>query len=250
MKPVYGIFLMVLLGMVAGFSGVDAVTGEEILRKVDANVKYDTIIYTGKMEIFINAKAGPRVKIMKTHGMGTQKAFVEFLNPEDKNTRYLKIDKKMWIYDGEEENVFLISGHMLKQGMMGSDVSYEDALESDSLFAKYNIEITGTESVDGRTCTVITLMAKVKEVSYEKRKMWIDTERYIALKEEKYAKSGKLLKESRVLEARKIGERYFPVKSEIVDKLRKGSKTVFTMQEIQLDVPVSEKLFTMQNLQK
>ncbi len=250
MKPVHLILLMVFLGIVAGLSGVDAVTGEEILRKVDANVKYDTIIYTGKMEIFINAKAAPRTKIMKTYGMGTQKAFVEFLNPEDKNTRYLKIDKKMWIYDGEEENVFLISGHMLKQGMMGSDVSYEDALESDGLYQKYNIEITGTETVDGRPCTIITLTAKVKEVSYEKRKIWVDTERFIGLKEEKYAKSGKLLKESRVLEVRKIGERYFPVKSEIADKLRKGSKTVFTMQDVQLDVPVSEKLFTMQNLQK
>jgi outer membrane lipoprotein-sorting protein len=250
MKPVVWILAIALLGIVAGFSRVDAITGEEILRKVDANLKYDTIIYTGKMEIFINATAKPRVKIMKTHGMGTQKAFVEFLNPEDKSTRYLKIDKKMWIYDGVEENVFLISGHMLKQGMMGSDVSYEDALESDSLYAKYNIEITGTENIDGRPCTVITLTAKVKEVSYEKRKMWIDTERFIGLKEEKYAKSGKLLKESRTLEVQKIGERYFPVKSEIADKLRKGSRTVFTMMDVQLDVPVSEKLFTMQNLQK
>ena len=231
-------------------SGIYALTGEEILRKVDANLNYDTIIYTGKMEIFINATAAPRVKIMKTYGIGTQKAFVEFLNPEDKNTRYLKIDKKMWIYDGEEENVFLISGHMLKQGIMGSDVSYEDALESDALYKKYNIEITGTENLDGRACTVITLTAKVKEVSYDKRKMWIDNERFIALKEEKYAKSGKLLKESRVLEVKKIGERYFPVKSEVSDKLRKGSKTIFTMQEVQLNVPVSEKLFTLQNLQK
>ena len=250
MKPVYWILLIAMIGIMASLSGVWAVTGEEILRKVDANLKYDTIVYTGKMEIYVNATAEPRVKLMKTYGMGTQKAFVEFLNPEDKNTRYLKIDKKMWIYDGDEENVFLISGHMLKQGMMGSDVSYEDALESDSLYTKYNIEITGTETVDGRTCTVITLTAKVKEVSYEKRKMWIDTERFIGLKEEKYAKSGKLLKESRVLEARKIGERYFPVKSEVSDKLRKGSKTVFTMMDVQLDVPVSEKLFTMQNLQR
>jgi outer membrane lipoprotein-sorting protein len=250
MKPTYIVILIAFLGIITAFSGVQATTGEELLRKVDANLNYHTIIYTGKMEIFVNATAAARVKIMKTQAVGAQKAFVQFLNPEDKNTRYLKIDKKMWIYDGEEENVFLISGHMLKQGMMGSDVSYEDALESNSLYEKYNIEITGTETVDDRPCTVITLTAKVKEVSYEKRKMWIDTERFIALREEMYAKSGKLLKISRVLEVRKIGERYFPVKSEFADKLRNGSKTVFTMLDVQLDVPVSEKLFTMQNLQK
>lgn len=225
-------------------------SGTEILRKVDTNLKYKTIIYTGKMEIYLNNSATPRVKLMKTQGIGAEKAFVEFLNPEDKNTRYLKIEKKMWIYDGEEENVFLISGHMLKQGMMGSDVSYEDALESDALYTKYNIEITGNEKVDDRICTVITLTAKVKAVSYEKRKMWIDTERFIPLKEEKYAKSGKLLKEVRILTVRRISERFFPVQTEIVDKLKKGSRTVFTMQDVQLDVPVSEKIFTMQNLQQ
>jgi outer membrane lipoprotein-sorting protein len=249
MKSIRIICLLFLIGILT-IPMVGAVSGTEILQKVDANMKYDTIIYTGKMEIYINAKAAPRVKILKTYGVGAQKAFVEFLNPEDKNTRYLKLDKKMWIYDGEEENTFLISGHMLKQGMMGSDVSYEDALEADALYTKYDIEITGTETVDDRPCDVITLTAKVKEVSYEKRKMWVDTERFITLKEEKYAKSGKLLKESRVLEVKKIGERYFPVKSEIADKLKNGSKTVFTMQEVQLNVPVNEKLFTMQNLQK
>ncbi|MGE5557518.1 MAG: outer membrane lipoprotein-sorting protein [Bacillota bacterium] len=241
---------IVFVWLMTNLSGVRALTGAEILRKVDENVKYNTIIYTGKMEIFINDDEAPRVKIMKVHGIGVEKAFVEFINPEDKNTRYLKIGKKMWIYDGEEENVFLISGHMLKQGIMGSDVSYEDALETDALYTKYDIEVVGTETLDGRACTVIELTAKVKEVSYDKRKMWVDSERFLAVKEEKYAKSGKLLKVSRVLEARQIGDRYFPVKSEVSDKLRKGSKTVFTMQEVRLDAPVSEKLFTMQNLQR
>ncbi len=250
MKRFYIIMFLIALVSVLTISGVNAISGEDILRKVDTNMKYDTIIYTGKMEIYINAKAEPRVKIMKAQAMGDQKAFVEFLNPEDRNTRYLKIDKKMWIYDGENENVFLISGHMLKQGMMGSDVSYEDALESDSLYEKYNIEISGTEKVDDRVCTIITLTAKVKKVSYEKRKMWIDTERFIALKVEMYAKSGKLLKESRTLEVKKIGERYFPVKSVISDKLRQGSKTILSMTDLQLNAPLDENLFTMQNLQK
>lgn len=249
MKTTRILFFIILFGLISG-AGIYALTGTEILQKVDANLKYDTIIYTGKMEIFLSGATEPRVKIMKVHGVGEKKAFVEFLNPEDKNTRYLKIDKKMWLYDGEEENTFLISGHMLKQGIMGSDVSYEDALESDSLYAKYNIEIAGTENLDDRPCTIILLTAKVKDAPYDKRKIWVDTERYISLKEEMYAKSGKLLKESRVLEVKKINTRFFPTKTEVSDKLRKGTKTVMTMMEVQLNVPISDALFTMQNLQK
>jgi outer membrane lipoprotein-sorting protein len=226
-----------------------ALTGEEILRKVDANIKYNTIEYVGKMEIFLGDEK-PRLKIMKVTAVGSKKAYVEFLNKEDINTKYLKLDKKMWIHDGEEANTFLISGHMLKQGMMGSDISYEDALESDSLYEKYNITIAGEEKIGDRGCYVINLEAKVKEVSYEKRKMWIDKERFIQLKEEKYAKSGKFLKESKVLDVGRIGERYFPVKSEIVDKLRENSRTVFTMSELKFDVPVSEKVFSLRYLER
>ena len=226
-----------------------SITGEEILRKVDANVKYGSIIYTGTMEIYVGDDK-PRSKIMKATAIGDQKAYVEFLNKEDINTKYLKLDKKMWIHDGEENNTFLISGHMLKEGMMGSDVSYEDALESESLYEKYSIEITGSETIDDRDCYVITLNAKVKSAPYEVRKMWIDKERFIQLKEEMYAKSGKLLKESRSLDVQKIGNRFFPVKTQISDKLRENSKTVLTMTDIKFDVPVDEKIFSIRYLER
>ncbi len=227
-----------------------SITGEEILRKVDANIKFGTMEYTGTMEILPGGDEKPRSKVMKVTAIGDKKAYVEFINKEDINTKYLKLDKSMWIHDGEENNTFLISGHMLKQGIMGSDVSYEDALESESLYEKYSIEITGNETVDGRDCWIITLKAKVKNVPYDVRKMWIDKERYIQLKEEMYALSGKLLKESRSLDVEKIGDRYYPVKSEISDKLRENSKTVMTMTDIKFDIKVNENIFSIRYLER
>ena len=230
-------------------SAMFSITGEEILHKMDANMDYKTIIYTGTMEIFIGGEK-PRTKVMKVTAMGDKKAYVEFLNKEDINTKYLKLEKKMWLHDGEENNTFLISGHMLKEGMMGSDVSYEDALESESLYEKYNISMTNDEVIDGRDCYVVNLDAKVKEVSYEKRKMWVDKERFISLKEERYAKSGLLLKETRTLDVQKIGDRYYPVKVEISDKLRENTKTDFTLSDIKFNVPVNENIFSLRYLER
>jgi outer membrane lipoprotein-sorting protein len=133
---------------------------------------------------------------------------------------------------------------------MGSDVSYEDALESESLYQKYNITLTNDETLDGRDCYVVNLDAKVKDVSYERRKMWVDKERFIQLKEEKYAKSGLLLKESKVLDVQKIGDRYYPVKVEISDKLRANTKTDFTMSDIKFDVPVNDNQFSLRYLER
>ncbi len=227
-----------------------SLTGEEILSKMDNNREYKTIKYTGTMEIHVDDKV--RIKNLTVEAMDGEKtkAIVEFTNPEDEGTKYLMLEKNLWIYFPEENDVVKISGHMLKEGMMGSDVSYEDALESDKLSEKYKITLTGEEKVKEQNCYVITLDAKVKDVPYYKRKMWVTKDSFVALKEEMYAKSGKLLKVSNVLETKKIGGRQFATKVEMVNKLRKNSKTVFTMKDIVFDKPMDKGKFSMRYLRK
>jgi outer membrane lipoprotein-sorting protein len=223
-------------------------SGEEILKRMDANTAYRTIEYDGTLAIYSGDTV--RTKEMKATAMGTTRALAEFTNPEDKGTKFLKIDKNLWIYFPSEQDTVKISGHMLKEGMMGSDVSYQDALESDDLFKKYAVTVSGEETVDGRPCYVLTLSATTRDVQYETRKMWVDEERFVALRQEMYAKSGKLLKVSKVLEVQHIGDRWFPVKEEIADQLKQGSRTQFIMRDIRFDVPVNESMFSLRNLER
>jgi len=228
--------------------GAAALSGDEILKRMDANTAYRSIEYNGTLAIYSGDTV--RTKEMKAMAMGTTRALAEFTNPEDKGTKFLKIDKNLWIYFPSEQDTVKISGHMLKEGMMGSDVSYQDALESDDLFKKYAVTVSGEDTVDDRPCYVLTLTATVKDVQYETRKMWVDKERFVALKQEMYAKSGKLLKVSRILEVQRIGDRYFPVKEEISDQLKQGSRTQFIMRDVRFDVPVNESMFSLRNLQR
>ncbi len=243
------LFITTLL-IVTNITSTFALTGEEILAKMDTHRDYKTITYTGTMKIHVNDKI--RTKSLKTEALNSNetKAIVEFTNPEDEGTKYLMLDKNLWIYFPEEEDVVKISGHMLKEGMMGSDVSYEDALESDALSEKYTITLSDEEKLNDRQCFVIVLDAKVKKVPYYKRKMWVDKETFVTLKEEMFAKSGKLLKVANVLETKKIDGRNFPVKTEMVNMLRKNSKTIFEMKEIVFDKPMDKEMFTMRYLRR
>jgi outer membrane lipoprotein-sorting protein len=229
-------------------TSVFALSPDELLTAMDKNRDYGTISYTGTMEIHVGGEV--RTKGMKVLGEGAQKALVEFTNPQDKGTRYLKLAKELWIYFPSEQDVVKISGHMLKEGMMGSDVSYEDALESDALHKKYAASMSGEENLEGHDCYILTLDATVKDVPYYKRKMWIDKQLFIQWKEEMYAKSGTLLKVSHVLEMKTINGRHFPVKVEMVNKLRKDTKTVFEMSDVLFDIKLNEAIFSMQNLQR
>ncbi|MFN4216964.1 MAG: outer membrane lipoprotein-sorting protein [Brevinematales bacterium] len=223
-------------------------TGEEILREVDKRVNFTSAIMSLRMEIYLPNQP-VRLKRMKSW-IKNDNAYVEFLNKEDRNTRYLKIKKQMWVYDSEENNTFLISGHMLKQGMMGSDVSYEDALESDEVYEKYTIQLLGEEKYKEYDCYVVELTARFKEVTYYRRKMWVDRVTFVPLREERYAPSGKLLKVQEASEIRQIGGRWFATVNTVSDQLRKNTRTVLVIEEASFDVPVSETYFTRRYLER
>jgi outer membrane lipoprotein-sorting protein len=225
-----------------------ALTGEEILDKMDINRDYKSIEYSGSMDITIGKQK--RTKTMRANAMGGSetKAVVEYTNPEDRGTKYLMLADNLWIYFPEEDDVVKISGHMLKEGMMGSDVSYEDALESDKLSDKYKIEIVGDTTLNEKECWKINLTAKVKKVPYFKRTMVVDKVDFVCLREQMFSKSGKLMKESTVLETKEFDGRIFATKSKLENKLRRNSSTIFTMEDLKFDVEVDESMFTMRYL--
>ncbi|MBC8126619.1 MAG: outer membrane lipoprotein-sorting protein, partial [Gloeobacteraceae cyanobacterium ES-bin-144] len=81
----------------------------------------------------------------------------------------------------------------MKDGIFGSDLSYDDLLEN--FFAWENQSITGTETVDRVPCQILESKAGSNDHStYSKVRSWIDIKRMIALRVEKYSSSGKLAK--------------------------------------------------------
>jgi len=174
---------------------------------------------------------------------------VEFTNRRDLGTRILKIGDDLWLFSPSAEEEVKLSGEMLNQGMMGSDFSYQDALESARLLELYDSDVRGMETVDRRPCFVLELVAREgARVSYYRRKIWVDTERYIALQEELYAPSGKLLKRSSTEQVEKLGRRYYPISIIMEDMTRKDSSTRFVIEKIAFDVQIPSDTFTRQKL--
>jgi outer membrane lipoprotein-sorting protein len=226
-----------------------AIDGDEILKRMDANRTWTSMTSTATMEIMLDDEV--RTTTMSISGLSKgNRSLVTFTNPEDNGTKYLMLGDNLWIYFPEENDVVKISGHMLKEGMMGSDVSYEDALESDKLSEKYDVAISGDTICGPNACHLLTLTARVKDTPYYKRIMWVDKKTFVAWREEMFAKSGKLLKTAIVLEIKKTGGMYFPVKVEMVNMLRKNSRTVFTTKAISFNEPLDESMFSMRNLKR
>jgi outer membrane lipoprotein-sorting protein len=248
MSNVRGLFAGVLMAAAAGLAFSQTPSAAELLKRLDDNQIYKTIQYDG--EIIIEYQNRRYVKVLKAWARGNADSFIEFTNPEDRGTKYLKKGGRLYMYSPDNEGVMLISGHMLKESMMGSDMSYEDTINNDTLSSRYNPAISGSETWNGKDCWVLELTAKNKTESYPKRKLWIDKQTGDMLHYELYALSGAKLKEFSSLRIEVFGGRRFPVETEIRDLLRKDSRTVFRMTNVVMDKPIADSVFSQRNLER
>jgi len=243
--------LLVTMMLIAA-TAVYSQTATELLNRVDNNEIYSTIEYEG--EIIIEYQGRRYVKVMKAWGKGNTHSFIEFTNPEDRGTKYLRRDGRLYVYSPDNEGVMLISGHMLKESMMGSDMSYEDTINNDTLSSRYDPVLAGSETWNSnsgnRDAWALELNAKKRTESYPKRKLWIDKETGDLLHYELYALSGAKLKEYTLLKVETIGGRRFPVEGEMRDLLRRDSKTTFVMRNVTLDRPIADSVFSQRNLER
>ena len=220
-----------------------------ILKKIDANLVSKSSITTSKMTIY--GRRNDRTITAKNYAEGSKKSFTEYLSPErEKGTKMLKLDDKLWIYSPSSDRTIQISGHMLKQSVMGSDLSYEDMMDARKLTDIYTAVVSGSETIDGRKAWVIDLTAKVTDAAYEKQKIWVDQEKYVPLRQDMMAKSGKVLKRVSLSKVEKVGTRWYPKKMNYKDMLKQGKGTDFEVVSIEFNPSIPAHIFTKASLKK
>jgi outer membrane lipoprotein-sorting protein len=233
------------------FSSADAQypDGKEILMKIDQNLSSENRVFSSSM--VIHGRRSSQTVKMKTWTAGEKKSFTEYLFPvREQGTKMLKLEDQLWIYSPDADRIIQIAGHMLRQSVMGSDLSYEDLMEDDRLTNRYNSKVTGTETLDGRNCWIIELKAFVPEIAYQGMKLWVDKDRFIPLREEMYAKSGTLLKRIELSDIELINGRWYPKRMLFKDMLKEGLGTEFVVEDIQFNVPIPDYIFSKASLKK
>jgi len=245
MKHVTGIFIFpLILMMTAGFSGQEKVPdGDWILEKVDENYGSDNKIMVATM--IIHGRRGKREVTSKTWVRGNDQSFTEYLAPaREKGTKMLKLGDQLWMYSPSSDRTIQISGHMLRQSVMGSDLSYEDMMEDPKLQNMYHAQVTDEESYRDRPCWVLDLTSTREDLAYHSRKIWVDKERFVALKEDRFAKGGKLLKTTEVKKVEKMDNRWVPTQAVFKDVLKAGEGTEFIVESMEFNAEIPEYIFT------
>lgn len=196
-------------------------------------------------EMTIHGRRTDRTIASKSYSVGNKQSFTEYLSPaREQGTKMLKLENQLWIYSPSTDRIIQISGHMLRQSVMGSDLSYEDLMDDRKLTEIYSAKVSGNEMIDGRNTYILELTAKVPDVPYFSQKVWVDTEHFVPLKQELFAKSGQLLKRTNMSDIRQVQGRWFPMKVIYKDVLKEGSGTEFKMTSVKFDQVIPDYIFT------
>jgi len=242
-----GIILMAI--PTAELQAQDWPDGLEVMKRIDKNMVSKNQVVESTM--IVHGRRSSRTITSRGYMVSDEKSFSEYLSPpREKGTKMLKLDDQLWIYSPGTNRVIQIAGHMLRQSVMGSDLSYEDFTEAAELEEAYDCTVVAVEMVGDRPTYVVELVGKLDDLAYAKRKVWVDNQRWIALKEERYARSGKLLKTTEITEVFQVQGRWYPKHMIFKDVLKKGKGTEFIIDSIKFDQDIPEHLFTKAALRK
>lgn len=235
--------LSLLLALSAFSFRMQTPSGDEILTKVDQNMFSENKIIVSRM--VIRGRRGTRTVESKSWQRGTNESYTEFLAPaREKGTKMLKLKDMLWDYSPSTDRTIMISGHLLRQSVMGSDLSYEDMMEDPHLPNLYSATVVSQDTLSGRDCWILDLKAKKEDIAYDHRQIWVDRERYVILRGNLYAKSGKLLKTVDVREVMRIQNRWLAKSVIYKDVLKEGEGTEFYIDSVALDIDIPDYLFS------
>ncbi len=222
---------------------------DSILQKVGYNLLSKSQVKESQMIIYGRQQC--RTLTSRAYSQGHDKSFTEYLTPEsEKGIKMLQLEGHLWIYSPATDSILELSGKLLLQPVMDSDLSYQDLMENPMLNEIYNARVISQEIINGRKTWVLEMNAKEEGVTYPKRKAWVDQERYVPLREELFAQSGQLLKCVTRSSIQQIEGRWYPAKVTYRDMLKEGEGTDFIVTAINFDVDIPQCLFSKEALCK
>ncbi len=250
MKPLILLIVCLAAAGAAAQTPPSAPSADSILKKIDENQVSGSRITL--YEMTIRGRRGSRTMKAKSWVQGVDRAFTEYLEPaREAGTKMLKLGDQLWTFSPSTDRTIQIAGHMLRQSVMGSDMSYEDMMEDPKLQSLYTATVVGEGTLLERPCWILELKAKPgAEPSYHSRKVWVDKERFLPLKEERYATSGKLLKTTEITSVRQYQQRWVAERAVFKDALKNDGGTEFVVTSIEFDAKIPEHVFSQAALRK
>ena len=176
-----------------------APSAQELAGRLSANVQNGSSFVRLKMEIrhpASGAKTALQLQMKARRTKGGTDIVYQVLWPKERKGEGFLIQKSAGKAPSGKvftppDSLVSISAAQMKEGIFGSDLSYEDIVEN--FFSWEQQAIVGTETVDRVPCQILeSKPGKNDRSSYAKVRSWIDPKKLVPMKVEKYFAAGQI----------------------------------------------------------
>lgn len=241
------LFIVALLFSVQTWA---APTAQQLLAKSEEHMQGKSFQGVVKMEV--ERPDSKRSLKMMLWSKETTKSLVKVLEPsKDRNTGNLRLDFNLWQYLPNVDRLIRIPSSMMLQSWMGSDLTNDDLVKASSLARDYDSKIDGTEKLNGQEAIRIICIPKpTAPVVWGKVVAWVRKSDAAPLKKAFYSEKQKLLKVFTGSDIKTFNGHVLPTKWVMENTNKPGSFTRIEYTNVVFDAPLSDDLFTQQNLRK
>lgn len=225
-------------------------TATEIIRKADTHARGTTS--KANVTIKIIRPNWSRELNMRMWAKGADYSLILIQSPaKEKGTVFLKRGKEVWNWIPSIERSIKLPPSMMSQSWMGTDFTNDDLVKESSAVTDYVHSFSGSDTLLGRPCYVITMIPKPESaVVWGKVIVRIDKKDHMELRMDFYDEEGELTSVIQATEVGTIAGRMLPTKMEMTPIGKKGHKTVMKYDDLILDEPIDDSFFTTTNLKK
>lgn len=220
---------------------------EKIIELMEKNQVHNTAKFSGKL--IITNRFGTKTKTFNAVSEGSTKLLIEFTNKEERGQKILRLNDEIYVYYPKAEGVMRLKGGALKDSIFGSDFSYEDLTGERDLLQAYQVELVSPDpvAVDGIACYHLRLAGRVP-LAYPYQELWIEAKRFYLLKAVYFSLTKVPLKELRVTQTTEQANKIFPTRFIMSDLQKKDSTTEFIIENMQLDLALDSRQFSLERL--
>jgi outer membrane lipoprotein-sorting protein len=220
---------------------------DEVIRLMEKNEVHSTAKSTG--QLLITNRFGTKTKTFNVVSQGNDKMLLEFTNKEERGQKILRLTDEIYVYYPKSNGVVRLQGGALKESIFGSDLTYEDLTGEKGILDLYKVEFAdeGPVTVDGTPCYHLKLTGIVP-VAYPFQELWVETTRFVTRKAIYFSLTNKPLKQMEVKATTQLKGKTFPTHFVMTDLLKKNSSTEFIIDNIQIDLPLDARQFTLERL--
>ncbi len=245
--------LLILLG--AATAGAAELSADEIVRRAEDALRGETAQMKATMTI-TTPRWKRELSFRSWDDRKKDRSFTRLLSPKkDRGTGFLRLGNTLWTYLPRVERTTRIPPSMMLQSWMGSDFTNDDLARESSLVEDYTARVIGEREIEGRRAFGVELIPHPDApVVWSKIEAWVVAETFAPLLYEYYDEPDperfEMVRRMRFSDVRQVQGRPMPHLWVMEPLDKPGHETRVRLDEMLLDEPLDDDIFTQSNLKR